>query len=245
MKKTRYIFLVMLFINSAYALPSDFVYLRDIDPSIIQEMRYSSYHNFIGRPVLGYEAKTCILTEQAAQALSHIQTELKKSSLSLKVYDCYRPAMAVTDFLAWSKNSVHQEMKDEFYPRVNKADVFRLGYVAEKSGHSRGSTMDLTIVATPATSEPPYQQGQKLVPCIAPSNQRYHDNSIEMGTGYDCMDELSHVMSGNISKIAHKNRMLLRNIMIRYGFVPYEYEWWHFTLKAEPYPHTYFNFPVK
>jgi len=198
-----------------YALPNQFVYLKDVDPSILQEMRYAGYHNFIGRPIKGYETGTCILTKPAAQALSKVQHELLKQSLSLKVYDCYRPTMAVLDFITWSRDVKHQEMKQEFYPAINKADMFRLGYVAEKSGHSRGSTVDLTI------------------------------NSLEMGTNYDYMDTLSHADNREINAIAYQHRMLLRTLMMKHGFQPYEKEWWHFTLDNEPYPNTYFNFKVK
>jgi zinc D-Ala-D-Ala dipeptidase len=245
MKIFRYIILTLACMSSAYSLPSGFVYLHDVDASILQEMRYAGFHNFMGRPVQGYKAKECILTKQAALALSAVQTELKKSSLSLKVYDCYRPTRAVADFIAWSKEGRHQEMKEEFYPHVNKADVFRLGYVAERSGHSRGSTMDLTIVALPAALQPLYRPGQQLVSCTSPYNQRYHDNSIDMGTGFDCLDELSHALYKNIDQSAYRHRMLLRHIMIKYGFQPYGPEWWHFTLQDEPCPHAYFNFVVR
>lgn len=234
-----------ILIEFAYALPSGFVYLHQVDMGILQDIRYAGLHNFIGRPVKGYEAHECILTKQAAQALSLVQKELQKSSLSLKVYDCYRPTMAVADFIVWSHDSAHQEMKPEFYPRVNKADVFNLGYVAEKSGHSRGSTIDLTIVPYPAPNQASYRRGQHLISCIAPYHQRYQDNSIDMGTGFDCMDALSHGTNRTINKLAYEHRMFLRQLMINNGFEPYAYEWWHFTLKDEPYPTTYFNFKVE
>ncbi len=191
---------------STFALPKGFVYLNDIDPSIKQEMRYAGNHNFMGRPFKGYETSQCILTQEAAESLAKIQAELHKSGLSLKVYDCYRPQMAVDDIIAWSKVPELQTMKAEFYPNVNKADFFTLGYVAEKSGHTRGSTIDLTIA------------------------------DMDMGSAYDLLDPKSGVMN--------PHRLLLRNIMIKYGFNPYEKEWWHFTLKNEPYPETYFNFPI-
>lgn len=243
----KYFFSILLLfcmMNMAFGLPQGFVYLKDVAPTIQQEMRYVGYHNFVGRPIKGYVTPECILTTKTAQQLALVQNELKKSGLSLKVYDCYRPTMAVHDFMIWSKNPNQQEMKAEFYPRVNKKDVFQLGYVAEKSGHSRGSTMDLTIVKLPAASEPIYHPGQKLVSCFAPYSKRYRDNSIEMGTGFDCLDELAYPLNQTISPVAKKNRMLLRNIMMKYGFVPYEKEWWHFTLQNEAYPNTYFNFLV-
>jgi len=224
-----------------YAQPG-FVYLQDVDPSILQDMRYAGYHNFVGRPITGYQKAQCVLTEQAAQALRAVQTDLKKQGLTLKVYDCYRPQQAVNDFITWSQQANQQQMKAEFYPRVNKADFFDLGYVAKKSGHTRGSTVDLTIVAIPVKKEPKYHVGQPLVSCFA--EKRFADNSIEMGTGYDCMDELAHGNNLSVSKTAYQNRQFLRLEMEKYGFIPYENEWWHFTLKNEPYPDTYFDFIV-
>lgn len=226
-----------------HTLPADFVYLRDIAPTILQDIRYAGYHNFLGRPVAGYRAAECILTRQAAQALAKIQAELEESDLTLRVYDCYRPQRAVNDFIAWSKVVSDQKMKDEFYPRVDKALFFKLGYVARKSGHTRGSTVDLTIERLPPRDAAPYAPGDPLVSCIAPYVQRYHDGSLDMGTGFDCMDELAHpdVFVGNI---AEGHRKLLEGIMERHGFKGITEEWWHFTLKDEPYPNTYFDFPI-
>ena len=229
----------------AESLPTGFVYLRDVDPSIQQEMRYAGAHNFIGHPITGYAAEECILTKDAATALTKIQAKLKKSSHSLKVYDCYRPQKAVDEFITWSNDPHQQQMKTEFYPRVNKADFFKLGYVAEKSGHTRGSTVDLTIVPIPVPQQKNYRPGEKLISCFAAKNQRFPDNSVDMGTGYDCMDELAHGDNKNISEKAQQNRLLLSTLMIENGFDPYAEEWWHFTLKNEPYPKTYFNFDVK
>lgn len=245
MKRLYLLLVLFLSANIAYALPHGFVYLRDVDPSILQDMRYASSHNFVGEPIAGYEAGECILTKDTALALAKIQKQLNQSSLTLKVYDCYRPTAAVDHFIAWSKDRSHQEMKAEFYPMVNKADVFSLGYVAMKSGHSRGSTVDLTIVPLPSPTDASYMPGQKLISCSASYQQRYRDNSIDMGTGFDCFDELAHGLNKNVTPVVYKHRMMLRKIMIEYGFVPYENEWWHFTLKNEPYPHNYFNFPVK
>jgi len=239
--------MVFLLFTSALAqaaLPPDFVYLSDVAPAIQQDMRYAGYHNFIGRPIKGYQAGECILTKEAAVALAQVQKELKKSSLSLKVYDCYRPQMAVDDFIAWSQKPRQQQMKAEFYPRVNKEDFFKLGYVAAKSGHTRGSTVDLTIVPLPTPAEEIYTPGQTLIACFAPYNQRFHDNSIDMGTGFDCMDETAW-FAAKVGKTALANRRLLQNIMEKNGFKPYATEWWHFTLKDEPFPGTYFNFPIK
>lgn len=229
----------------AFALPNDFVYLKDVDPTILQEIRYAQDHNFIGRPVTGYEASTCILTRKAALALHQVQLKLRKSHLSLKVYDCYRPQKAVDDFVQWSKVPTDETMKAEFYPRVDKAELFNLGYVAKKSGHTRGSTVDLTLVAIPAKASVPYKSEEPLVACFKPYHARYQDNSIDMGTGYDCLDPTAFVNNHHLDIIALKHRQWLSTMMKKYHFVPYEKEWWHFTLKDEPYPDTYFNFPVK
>lgn len=238
-------FILLGFVLNGYAadLPPGFVYLKEIDPTIVQDIRYATNHNFIGRPVKGYEAGECILTRSAALALARVQKELRESRLSLKVYDCYRPQMAVDEFIAWSRQPNDQLTKTEFYPRVNKADVFKLGYVAEKSGHSRGSTVDLTIM--PVGSESAiYLPGQPLVSCTAPYTQRFQDGGIDMGTGYDCLDELSHNDNLDIGAVAYYHRLLLKTMMEKQGFSDYEHEWWHFTLKNEPYPNHYFNFPV-
>jgi len=239
------LFFLLIYCLSAHALPPGFVYLHDVNSSIQQDIRYAGSHNFVGRPLKGYAKPKCILTKEAAQALSLVQKELEQSSLSLKVYDCYRPTDAVLDFMRWSKDPHQQEMKKEFYPNVNKADVFALGYVAEKSGHSRGSTIDLTIIPIPFLPSVNYRPGQHLVNCIAPYLKRFRDSSIDMGTGYDCFDVLAHALNPSVSIVAHQNRLLLREIMMKYGFVPYDDEWWHFSLKNEPYPNTYFNFTVK
>jgi zinc D-Ala-D-Ala dipeptidase len=224
--------------------PVKFVNLYEISPSIQIDLRYMGYHNFIGRPIKGYEEPVCILTAPAATALAKVQKVLLKQAYSLKVYDCYRPQQAVNEFIQWSKHSKDQIMKAEFYPQVDKKDFFKLGYVAERSSHTRGSTVDLTIVPLHSKSAA-YQPGQALQSCTAPYQQRFKDNSIDMGTGYDCMDELSHSYNNKVSHLAYQHRKWLRKLMIANGFTPYKYEWWHFTLENEPYPNRYFNFPVK
>jgi D-alanyl-D-alanine dipeptidase len=242
MKYAEYLLLCICCVTNAYALPAGFVYLHEIDPSILQEIRYAGSHNFVGRPIEGYEKGTCILTEKAAHALAMAQKALRQTSMSLKVYDCYRPTQAVEDFMHWSQDATYQEMKPEFYPRVNKIDLFKLGYIATKSGHSRGSTLDLTIVSIPAAKQK-YDSGP-LVACTAPYRQRFPDNSIDMGTGYDCMDEESSIENQHLNASILKNRQLLQTVMIANGFEPYLKEWWHFTLSEETFPDTYFNFPV-
>ena len=225
-------------------VPDGFVWLSDIAPTIEQDIRYYGAHNFLGRPVAGYEAPECILTRQAAEALLAIQAELVQSRLSLKVYDCYRPQRAVDDFIAWADVVEDQATKAEFYPRVDKADFFDLGYVAKKSGHTRGSTVDVAIVPVGHPSAPAYAPGDQLVDCALPADQRYADPSLDFGTGYDCMDEKSHHGNEAIAPVAQGNRLILKEIMDRHGFAPYAEEWWHYTLRNEPFPDTYFDFPV-
>lgn len=229
---------------NASSLPPGFVYLSDIDASIVQELRYAGDHNFIGRPIKGYHAPECILTGEAAQALHKIQEQLQPL-LSLKVYDCYRPQQAVADFMAWSKQPTLQTMKREFYPQTDKEKLFDEGYIAVKSGHSRGSTVDLTLILMPPSPQATYHKGQKLVSCVAPLHRRFADNSIDMGTGFDCLDPLSSISRKDIGQPAYQNRQFLARVMTKNGFVPYAKEWWHFTLEQEPYKDTYFDFPIQ
>ena len=224
--------------------PKDFVALRTVDPTIIQEMRYFTPHNFVGERIDGYQQPICLLTRPAAEALHKAQLSLLRRGYTLKVYDCYRPQRAVDHFVRWAKNLDDQAMKDEFYPNVDKTRLFEDGYIAEKSGHSRGSTMDLTIVKLPAKPTWPYHPGEPLVPCYAPKGERFPDNSVDMGTGFDCFDTLAHTLDPRIQGEQRANRLLLKTTMEDLGFVNLAEEWWHYTFKPEPYPDTYFDFPV-
>ncbi|MFE2052730.1 M15 family metallopeptidase [Streptomyces sp. NPDC059459] len=224
--------------------PRDFVALRSVDPTIIQEMRYTTRHNFVGERIDGYRQPLCILTRPAAEALHRAQTRLLRQGYSLKVYDCYRPQRAVDHFVRWAQDLDDQDMKTEFYPDVDKTRLFADGYIAEKSGHSRGSTVDLTIVELPARPTRPYRPGQPLVPCYAPRDERFPDNSLDMGTGYDCFDTRSHTLDPRVQGAQRANRLLLKNTLEDAGLVNLPEEWWHFTYKPEPYPDTYFDFPV-
>ncbi|MEU3913355.1 MULTISPECIES: M15 family metallopeptidase [unclassified Streptomyces] len=224
--------------------PREFVALDSVDPTIIQEMRYLSAHNFVGERIDGYRQPVCILTRPAAEALHRAQTHLLRQGYSLKVYDCYRPQRAVDHFVRWAKDLADERKKAEFYPRVDKSRLFEDGYIAEKSGHSRGSTMDLTIVALPALPAPPPRPGQESVPCYAPQAQRYPDNSVDMGTGFDCFDTLSHTDDPRVQGPQRAHRLLLRTALAAEGFVNLPEEWWHFTYKPELFPDTYFDFPV-
>ncbi|KIE05890.1 D-alanyl-D-alanine dipeptidase [Candidatus Jidaibacter acanthamoeba] len=205
-------------------LPKGFVYLYEVDDTIEQYIMYAKSDNFTGRVVKGYEREVAICTYQAALALTGVQKELNKFNLGLKVYDIYRPVQACLDFYEWSQDVNDQKMKEKFYPQVDKKDFFDLGYVAKYSGHSRGSTVDLTVITLDEKEE------------------------LDMGTRVDFIDELSSTQNPDISFEAKKNRLLLRSIMEKYGFENYSKEWWHYSLKNEPFqrkPEDHFDFPVK
>src|SRR3954451_8268090 len=221
-----------------------FVSLHDAVPSIVIELRYRTAHNFIGRPIKGYRAPLCIVTHETAAALAKVQRSVRRRGYTLKVYDCYRPQRAVDDFVAWGKRLRDQRMKAEFYPRVDKRDVFKDGYIATKSGHSRGSTIDLTLVRRPPGPQEHYTRGDRLRDCGGPRGRRFRDNTIDMGTGYDCFDPLSHPYNARIKGKQRANRLKLRHAMLAQGFRGLATEWWHFTLRDEPYPETFFDFPV-
>ena len=233
------------------AAPEEFVVLQDIAASILADIRYITPHNFTGEPVDGYREPLCILTRPAAEALLRAQQDFLEDGYTLKVYDCYRPQRAVNDFVAWAENLADQRMKAEFYPRVDKSVLFDDGYIAERSGHSRGSTLDVTLVPLSAAggAAASYIPGQPLVDCAAPQGLRFPDDSIDMGTGFDCFDTLANTADPRIGGDQAKNRLLLLLGLQRQGFVNYDKEWWHFTYApasvGEPYPDTYFDFPVE
>ncbi|MFG3499050.1 M15 family metallopeptidase [Streptomyces sp. NPDC047928] len=224
--------------------PEEFVALRSVDPTILQEMRYTTAHNFLGEPVDGYRQPVCLLTRPAARALHRAQVRLLRQGYSLKVYDCYRPQRAVDHFVRWAKDLQDQRMKAEFYPRVDKSRLFDDGYIAEKSGHSRGSTVDLTLVRLPRAPVRAPVPGEPLVECFAPREERFPDDSVDMGTGFDCFDTLSHTEDPRIQGVRRANRQLLKGALAAQGFVNLPEEWWHFTYRPEVFPDTYFDFPV-
>ena len=215
---------LLFFIMASFGcskLPKDFVYLSDVDASIQSELRYISNNNFIGKPIDGYKKKVVIVTAPAAKALVKVQKALSKEGLSLKIYDAYRPQQAVDHFVRWAKVLNDTLMKAQYYPDVAKKDLFKKGFIATKSSHTRGSTVDLTIVDAKTGKE------------------------LDMGSSYDFFGKESHPFYGGIGQLQKKNRMLLRQLMLANGFKPYENEWWHFTLENEPFPETYFNFPIE
>lgn len=226
-------------------LPAGFAYLQDIDPTIIQDIKYAQYHNFVGCPIPGYNIPIAIICEEAAYALKAVQTELKSLNLGLKVYDAYRPQDAVDFFSKWAEDPRDQTMKAEFYPSIDKVNIFAEGYIAKKSSHTRGSAVDLTIIPLPVPPQATWKLGDPILDGRLPKGQRFDDNSLEMGTGFDCLDDLSHTANPNISAQARANRLLLKTLMEKHGFENYSKEWWHFGFINEPFPETYFNFPVE
>lgn len=237
--------LLFLFSSLAFALPNGFVYLHDVDPSIAYDIRYATYHNFTGVPVDGYEKAECILTAQAAQALKDVQAELIPMGYSLKVYDCYRPQRAVDHFDRWAKNLEDTRTKGEFYVHEDKKNLFVNGYIAHRSGHSRGGTVDLTIIRKDHPEQEVFVPYKNLRDCENSADKRFGDSSIDMGTGYDCFSQLASTLNTKTGGPQMKNRLLLRSLMEKHGFYNYENEWWHYTLKDEPFPKTYFDFPIK
>ena len=200
--------------------PSGFVLLSDFVPDIVQEIRYYSTYNFIGDRIDGYEEPCAMLTTEAARALRSVSHEMIVQGYRLKVFDAYRPACAVRHFVLWGIEDLDLRMKPFFYPDLEKQELFQKGYVASKSSHSRGSTIDLTLLDMATGKE------------------------LDMGSPFDLFSEISHPDSRDVTDEQYENRMILRNVMVRNGFAPIDCEWWHFTLEDEPYPDTYFEFPV-
>jgi D-alanyl-D-alanine dipeptidase len=207
---------------SAQQRPADFVDAATVVPGIVVEARYATAHNFVGAVIDGYEKPICYLTRQAAAALAEVARDLAPRGLAIKAYDCYRPTRAVAHFVRWARDPRDpQAGKAEFYPEVDKRNAFRDGYIAERSGHSRGSTIDMMLVRADDHAE------------------------LDMGTPFDFFSPRSSPGDRRVGKEAWANRHLLAAAMERRGFMPYEKEWWHFTLRAEPFHDTYFNFIVK
>lgn len=200
--------------------PSGFVVLADHAPHVVLEMRYYSSYNFIGERIDGYEEPCALLTREAARALKAVSAEMLVHGYRLKVFDAYRPACAVRSFVLWGIEDLDKRMKEYFYPDIEKNELFSKGYIARRSSHSRGSAVDLTLLDMKSGKE------------------------LDMGSPFDFFGEISHPYCEAVTKEQYENRMILRNAMERHGFIPYDCEWWHFTLADEPYPDTYFEFPV-
>ena len=199
--------------------PASFVDAAALVPGLVVEMRYLGDNNFVGRPVDGYEQPVCLLTRQAAEALADVARDLVPQGLKLKAFDCYRPKRAVAHFVRWAQAVDDLRTKATFYPDLDKRQLFSGGYIAFHSGHSRGSTVDLTLVGSAG--------------------------ELDMGTPFDFLSPRSNIGNPTISRQAETNRALLAAAMRKRGFNPYSKEWWHFTLRGEPFPDTYFDFPVR
>ncbi|MBQ7155591.1 MAG: M15 family metallopeptidase [Synergistaceae bacterium] len=226
MKKVLLVVLVLGVLScSAFAEESgdssDFVLLSEAVPDAILEIRYYSTYNFVGDRIDGYEAPVAYLTKKAAKALRAVSDELITKGYRLKIYDAYRPQKAVNHFEKWAKDLDDTRMKKYFYPELNKDVLFDQGYIAHRSGHTRGSTLDLTLFDMNTEKE------------------------VDMGGTFDYFGEKSHPDYMGVTPAQYENRMILREVMTKHGFKPLAEEWWHFTLKDEPYPDTYFTFPVK
>lgn len=221
MKKPIILFLFLYGLYSFGQLPEGFVYVNDIIPNLDVELRYYSQNNFVGKPIEGYKANRLILTKQTAEALKLVNEYLKSKGLYLKIYDGYRPQSAVNHFIRWSNNLNDTINKLVFYPDVKKKNLFTEEYIAARSGHSKGSTVDLTLVI--ADTQKP----------------------LDMGSIYDFFGVQSWVNYNGITDEQKANRQLLQEVMVKFGFKNYPREWWHFTLKDEPFPNTYFDFPIE
>ena len=209
--------------NYRYSVTMDsshFVVLSDYVPGIVQEIRYYSTYNFVGDRIDGYEEPCALITKEAARALKSVSNQMNVQGYRLKVFDAYRPVTAVKHFVLWGLEDLDLRMKPYFYPELEKQELFAKGYIASNSSHSRGSTIDLTLLDM--------QTGMEL----------------DMGSPFDLFSERSHPDCKEVTEEQYANRMLLRNVMVNNGFQPLDCEWWHFTLKNEPFPDTYFEFPV-
>jgi len=220
--KFKYLYFFLFCSVFSFAqLPKGFVYVKDIIPDLNVELRYNTSYNFVGQQIDGYKANRLILTKPAAEALSRVQAELEEQNLCLKVYDGYRPQQGVNHFIRWARDLNDTVNKTIFYPEIKKRVLFKSGYIATRSGHSRGSTVDLTIVDG--------NTGEVL----------------DMGSPFDFFGEESWVLYPNLSDKQKENRQTLQKVMVKHGFRSYSKEWWHFTLRGEPFPKTFFDFPIE
>ena len=215
-------------------LPPGFVHLHAVAPDVQQDMRYYGSKNFMGRPVAGYHAPACILSEPAARAVQAAQAQVRPLGLTIKVFDCYRPQTAVNDFMRWGSDLSDQKTKPDYYPAVPKTELFQRGYIAEKSGHSRGSTVDVTLVVVDS------MRASKVV-----RGPLTDGHEVDMGSPFDLFDARSHTDNPDLSPDVRHNRRWLRALLGQNGFRNLPEEWWHYTLDPEPHPDRYFDFAVR
>jgi D-alanyl-D-alanine dipeptidase len=226
----------------AQALPGGFAFLRDIDPTIIQDIRYAGPNNFVGRPLAGYNAAECVVKRDVGVALKRTQQELAPQKLSLKMLDCYRPARAVHHMVVWAQNGQETPAERRYNPAFSKKDLFRLGYIAEHSGHSTGAAVDLTLVDLKADNSASFDPDKAYADCTAPAGARAPEGSVDMGTGYDCSDLKAHTAANSITPSPRRWRDLLVAAMAKQGLVNYAKEWWHFSLPGAGGPA--YDFPI-
>lgn len=224
------------------ALPTGFVRLRAIAPDIRQDMRYATVFNFTASVVPGYGRAECVLTRQAAAALSRAETALRAKGYALKVFDCYRPARAVAHFMTWMSKSDGGAMTQVFLPGVARSQLDALGYVSPKSSHSAGSTVDVGLVRI---ADAPLPTPKSAGRCDGPMSERPNESTLDLGTSFDCFSPASAYTAKSVGDAARANRTILRDAMAAAGFAPYDREWWHFRLKDEPFPGRAFDFEVE
>jgi len=233
---------------SQLSMPAGFTYLDLVSPSIQTQIRYSTDFNFVGKIVDGYMGSRVICTNELANALDEVEKEIQKDGYHLVIYDTYRPQKAVDNFVVWGEDVADIKMKPEFYPHEKKADVFIDGYIATKSGHTRGSTVDLTIISKQAKLVFPPVKSHRIIKrengTIA-EIPYLNDGTVDMFSSFDLFDEVSHGLYSAIPEEAINNRLYLKNVMEKHGFIALTEEWWHFTLSNEPFPQTYFDFDVR
>ena len=215
------------------ALPPDLVYLRDVDPTIIQDIRYATENNFTGQPVTGYEAAECLLKKSAATALARVQNDLKVQGMSLMVYDCYRPQRAVSALVAWTRDLSESRASKRFHPRLSKSQLLAQGYIASRSNHSRGVAVDAALVRLPPPDPGVFDPGKQYEECADQKDKRAPDPSIDFGTGFDCFDSKSHTDAKRVTNDQTCARAKLVAAMAKHGFANYKREWWHFTFGAD------------
>ena len=227
---------------AAQALPGGFAFLRDIDPTVLQDIRYAGANNFVGRPLAGYAAGECVVKREVGLALKRVQQELAGQNLSLKMLDCYRPARASHDMVRWAQNGRETAAERRYNPAFAKQELFRLGYIAEHSGHSTGAAVDLTLVDLTADNSLAFDPARAYADCTAPAAARAPEGGVDMGTGYDCSDLKAHTAANSITPAQRRWRNRLVAAMTKQGFVNYDKEWWHFSLPGGGGPA--YDFPI-